>query len=126
MFDPGTWAFQSSQDAPVTIEVLGPTTIDVESFNGNVTVRADPLLTVATLRVTREAVHGHGRKDEALASLPQIQVSHEIVPGNMGQVVRIRTSTTHAEPHFQRGRRLRQGRTKMRMSSFMATCGLAI
>ncbi len=30
MFDPGTWAFQSSQDAPVTIEVLGPTTIDVE------------------------------------------------------------------------------------------------
>jgi len=52
--------------------------------------------------IRRVAIHGAGRQEEAEASLSQIDYIVEVVPGDLGQVLRIRTFTTHAEPHFQR------------------------
>jgi hypothetical protein len=81
---------------------LAPIAIDVQSFNGRVEVEADSGLEQGEVSITREAVHGWKRTGEAEASLEAIQTSVEIVPGDRGQLLRVRTSTTHPEPHFQR------------------------
>ncbi len=93
---------QSSTDATIELEVLGPIEINVESFGGDVIIDVDEELTTAKVTIRRVALHGAGRLDEAEASLSQIDYTVEIVPGDLGQVLRIRTFTTHAEPHFQR------------------------
>lgn len=93
---------QSSKDVPIELEVLGPIAIDVESFGGDVIINVDEDMTAARVTITRVAIHGAGRKEEAEASLAQIDYIIEVVPGDLGQVLRIRTFTTHAEPHFQR------------------------
>lgn len=93
---------QSSTDEPIELEVLGPIEINVESFGGDVIINVDEELSAAKVTITRVAIHGTGRKEEAEASLSQIDYIVEIVPGDLGQVLRIRTFTTHAEPHFQR------------------------
>ncbi|MCH8823650.1 MAG: hypothetical protein IH984_09105 [Planctomycetes bacterium] len=93
---------QRSIDEPIVLQVLGPIEINVESFGGDVIINVDEELTAAKVTITRVAVHGAGRKEEAEASLSQIDYTVEIVPGDLGQVLRVRTFTTHAEPHFQR------------------------
>jgi hypothetical protein len=93
---------QHISDEPVAIDVAGPVMVDVESFGGDVTVIADPELTEAVITVTRRAIHGLGRVEEASASLEQIDYAIEVVPGALGQILLVRTSTTHGEPHFQR------------------------
>ncbi|MCH7604180.1 MAG: DUF4097 family beta strand repeat protein [Planctomycetes bacterium] len=89
-------------ETSLTLEVAGPVTIDVESFNGDVFVRADESLTRATVRFIREARHGAGRYDEAAQSLGDITCRASIVPGDLGETLQVRTATTHPEPHFQR------------------------
>lgn len=93
---------KSTRDAPIDFEVDGPVTLDVESFNGDVTVKCDPSLAIGRVRVTRVATHGAGRKGEAKGSLSTIEYSAELVPGEVGQMLQVRTWTTDAEPHFQR------------------------
>ena len=96
------FAGQYSTDAPIVLEVQGPIEIDVDSFGGDVIIDVDEELTAAKVTIKRVAIHGPGREEEAEASLSQIGYTVEIVPGDLGQVLRIRTFTTHAEPHFQR------------------------
>ncbi len=89
-------------DDRIVVQVGQPIEIDVDSFNGDVIIRADAELTEATVRVQRVATHGVKRSGEAKDSLVDIDYSVEIVAGNLGQVLQIRTWTTHAEPYFQR------------------------
>jgi len=92
----------AAEDQPIILDVLGPVAVDVESFNGDVTIIADPKLEQAHLTFTRRATHGFQRQEEAEASLPEIGYSAELVPGELGQVLRVRTSTTSTEPHYHR------------------------
>ncbi|MHC4415910.1 MAG: DUF4097 family beta strand repeat-containing protein [Planctomycetota bacterium] len=101
-WNPDSWSYRTDTDDPITLQVAAPVAIDVESFNGNVVINADELLTALTVTVTREARHGYGRKDEADASLAEIDYTVELVPGKLGQILEIRTWSTHAEPYFQR------------------------
>ena len=89
-------------ESSLTLDVAGCVTIDVESFNGDVVVRADASLSRATVRFVRVALHGAGRGVEASQSLEAITCRASIVPGNLGQTLQVRTSTSHPEPHFQR------------------------
>ncbi|MCH8342538.1 MAG: DUF4097 family beta strand repeat protein [Planctomycetes bacterium] len=99
---PDTWSYHKAEDQPIVLEVARPVAIDVESFNGDVIITADDQLTNATVSILREATHGYRRKEEAQASLAEIDYSLALVPGEFGQVLQVRTWTTHAEPHFQR------------------------
>ena len=89
-------------DHPIYFKIPGPIAIDVESFNGDVRIRVVPDLDTGVLTFSRRAVHGFGRTDDAKLSLRQIHCEAGIVPGELGQVLQIRTTTTHAEPHYQR------------------------
>lgn len=99
---PSNWSNRQVVDEPVLFNVAGPLEIDVESFNGDVVIQGKPELTHAQLTVVREAVHGHQRVDEARASLGEMSFSAEVIPGELGQRLQVRTQTTHAEPHFHR------------------------
>ena len=100
--NPNDWSNRGSVDEPILLDVAGPIAVDVESFSGDVYIEGDPSLTQARVTIVREALHGHGRTDEARVSLGDIQSSVELAPGELGQTVRIRTHTSNAEPHFQR------------------------
>jgi DUF4097 and DUF4098 domain-containing protein YvlB len=95
------WDFHRN-DPPLEYAIAGPIAIDIESFNGNVIIRANEELARATVAVTRRSVHGYGRRDEAIAALDEIDVDVQIVPSSLGQQLQIRTSTTNVEPHFLR------------------------
>lgn len=99
---PSTWAYKSTTDDPVPLAVTGPVMVDVESFNGDVTINADPRNTLATVTVRRQATHGWGRAVESDRSLATIQYSANIVPSEFGDLLQIRTWTTGSEPWFQR------------------------
>lgn len=92
----------TSSDQAITFDVAGPVEIDVESFGGDVFITADPRHTVATVQVTRRAVHGGRRHGEARHSLEEINYTVDLVPGDLGQKLQIRTATDHSEPHYQR------------------------
>jgi hypothetical protein len=94
-------AVRTINDPAVALDLGGPVAVDVESFRGDVFVQADPTRP-ASVRFVRQSVHGPMRKDEAIASLEEIQCSVEVTAGELGQVVTVRTGSTHAEPHFQR------------------------
>jgi hypothetical protein len=100
--NPATWADRRIDDEPMIFSGAGPLAIDVESFNGDVMITADSRLTQTTVQVVRESVHGYKRSKEGKESLVDIAWSAEIVPGELGQALKIRTSTTNAEPYFQR------------------------
>jgi DUF4097 and DUF4098 domain-containing protein YvlB len=101
---PNDWANRGQADDPIVLEVAGPVAIDVQSFNGDivVTATADPKAKQAKVTIVREGTHGFDRAKEAKASLADISYTAEIVPGELGQVLQLRTSTTNIEPHFQR------------------------
>lgn len=94
--------YPTTADRPVQLEVAGPVEIDVESFNGDVFVTADPRSSEAKVQITRRAVHGGNRHGEAKGSLDHIDYTVDVVPGEIGQRIRVRTNTDHAEPHYQR------------------------
>jgi hypothetical protein len=100
--NPNEWANRGTVDEPITFEVSHPIAVDVNSFHGDVMIRADPKLEKATVTIVREAHHGSGRTDEAKQSLAEITATAEIVPGELGQLLQVRALTNHAEPHFQR------------------------
>lgn len=100
--NPNDWSNRGETDEPIVFDVAGPIEIDVQSFGGDVYVQGDPSLTQARVTIAREAVHGHGRVDEARQSLREIESSAELVPAELGQTLQVRTRTVNAEPHFQR------------------------
>ncbi len=100
--NPNNWANRSIVDADVPVDTQGPVQIDVDSFNGDVIVQADPALSMGKVTIVRESVHGYGREKEGSSSLDDITYSVEVVPGDLGQALQIRTHTTNAEPHYQR------------------------
>lgn len=89
-------------DPPTVLETSGPLGIDVETFNGDVIIDVDDRRKEATVTIVREAVHGYLRQKEATASLAEIRYTIDLVPGDLGPVLEIRTWTEHPEPHFQR------------------------
>jgi hypothetical protein len=100
--NPNDWANRGLIDEPVMLDVAGPVEIDVESFSGDVYILGDPSLTQARVTIAREALHGHGRVDEARHSLGDIQSTATLVPGELGQSLQVRTQTSNGEPHYQR------------------------
>lgn len=88
-------------DEPIVMELAAPVAIDVQSFNGDVIVEAGPEFPVATVQVVRRAKHGYMRQEEAEESLEQITYIVGLVPGELGQVLQVKTSTDHPEPYFQ-------------------------
>ena len=100
--DPHNWANRSLVDEPVFLDVIGPVAVDVESFGGDVVIRTTTEHNQAKVTVMREGVHGYGRKSEVESSLEHINYTTQIVAGELGQVLQVRTTTTDPEPHFQR------------------------
>ena len=94
--------YRSQMVEPILLSAEGPIAVNVVSFNGDVTVTADPNLPWATIRMKRQATHGFRRHAEAKESLANIQYSARIVPGERGPVLEVRTWTTDKEPWFQR------------------------
>lgn len=92
----------STVDGPFSLAVHGPIEVNVVSFNGDVTVVADPMLRWATIRFKRQGTHGYGRNEEAKSSLDNIKYTARIIEGEHGPVLEVRTWTTDAEPWFQR------------------------
>ncbi len=101
-WDIDTWSYRNAEDDPIILDVGGPISVDVESFNGSVTIKADDKLDKATIRIVREATHGFRRRDEADASLAEIDYAVELIPSQLGHRLAVRTWTIHPEPHFQR------------------------
>ncbi len=87
---------------PIALSAAGPVAVHVVSFNGDVTVIADPNLPWATIRMKRQATHGFRRHADAKESLAGIQYSARIVAGERGPVLEVRTWTSDKEPWFQR------------------------
>jgi DUF4097 and DUF4098 domain-containing protein YvlB len=105
MFPVNSLANRWENDTAQVFDVAGPIAIDIESFNGDVTVQTNPSASTATVKIQREGTHGFSRSKEAKASLGDIQYSVEMAPpgeGGIDPVLTIRTWTTHSEPHFQR------------------------
>jgi hypothetical protein len=100
--DPADWAHRSISDAPVMIDVAGPVAVDVQSFNGDVTLLASDEYAHGEVMIKRVGVHGGKRQEEAKLSLEQIEYSAALEQDPTGPVLRVRTWTGHAEPHFQR------------------------
>ena len=97
----GGCSTQKLVDEPIVMELPAPVAIDVQSFNGDVIIEAGPEFTVATVQVVRRAKHGYMRYQEAEESLEQISYIVGLVPGELGQVLQVKTATDHPEPHFQ-------------------------
>ena len=90
------WGAVLSEDDPVSFPITSPVAVDVDSFNGDVIVTADPRLTVAQIILRREATHGFDRKKEAKASLAQIvgqrlvsvlQKADSVLDGKAGDLI---------------------------------------
>lgn len=98
--------FAGGASARETTEIkVGPVVnVDVELFAGDVTIRAaDEDSEYAELTVTRKAVHGIGRNDEAEASIAQIRQDLSVTQLSPERtLLRITGITGHAEPWYQR------------------------
>lgn len=75
---------------------------DIELFQGDVVIEADPSLKELKVSMTRESHHGVTRVNEAKDALEAIGASAETVDDERGRTLRIRASTTHPEQHFQK------------------------
>jgi len=88
-------------DSPQRFEMTGPVSVDVESFNGDVTVEVDPRATDIRFQVERESIHGMFRGGDAAAALKGIEYEAHMATGELGPVFKVRTWTTTPEPHLQ-------------------------
>lgn len=102
LFQPDSWGYRQTIDNPISIKVPKPVEVDIESFSGNVKVRLDRSVETGTLWVVREATHGSGRDKNTGGTRDDIQYTYEIVPGELGPVLKIRAWTEHGKPRFQR------------------------
>lgn len=95
------FSYRKANDAPMIVPVSGPVAIDIESIGGDIDIEVNDELPHAVIEFTRVAMHGFGRKDEAIESLDAIETSVELRTGDLGQILAIRTGTVHDEDHFQ-------------------------
>lgn len=94
------FAEHSRMDEPMSLSVRGPVEVDVENFAGNVEIEIDDSRESAIVQVKRVAAYGFGRKEEAKASLSAIEWDAEIVSGELGPVLQVRTRSKGMEPHM--------------------------
>jgi hypothetical protein len=98
--------FAGGASARETTEVkVGPVVdVEIDLFAGDVTIEAtEDDAEYAELTVTRKAVHGIGRNDEAEASIGQIRQDLSVTqPSAERTLMRITGITGHAEPWYQR------------------------
>ena len=98
--------FAGGASARETTEVkVGPVVdVEIDLFAGDVTIEAaENDAEYAELTVTRKAVHGIGRNDEAEASIGQIRQDLSVTqPSAERTLMRITGITGHAEPWYQR------------------------
>ena len=75
---------------------------DIESFNGDVMIEADPKAKEMSVSWLRESKHGANRGSEARAALSDITADVQTVDDEHGRTIVIRITTTNPEPHFLR------------------------
>ena len=96
--------FAGGASARETTEVkVGPVVdVEIDLFAGDVTIEAaENDAEYAELTVTRKAVHGIGRNDEAEASIGQIRQDLSVTqPSAERTLMRITGITGHAEPWY--------------------------
>lgn len=97
----GGCSTQKMADDPIVLELAAPVAVDVQLFNGDVIIEANPEYEQATVQVVRRARHGYMRMHEAEESLDLIDYSVGLAPGELGQVLQVRARTAHVEPHYQ-------------------------
>jgi hypothetical protein len=92
----------SIDDPRIVVATNGPVDIDLESFGGTVLVEAVPGLKNTIIEPVRHANHGHLRRDEAEASLDQMDYVVELIPGDLNrETVRVVATSDDLEEHFQ-------------------------
>src|SRR5262245_51431768 len=65
--NPNDWNNRSIADQPLMLELVGPISVDVGTFAGDVVIEADPDRTNGEVTIVREAIHGFGRSKEGKA-----------------------------------------------------------
>lgn len=92
-----------SYDEPVELRTDGPLAVDVESFSGDVVVRADRKSERTVVEVRRVSTHGLGRMMESADALDDAAWTASLEPrAGGGETLVVRTSTPNVEAHFQR------------------------
>ena len=83
------------------LELVGPVSVRVESFAGDVTIRtsAEP----ARVTVDREALHATNRSTDAVTALETIQWTTDIDQGERGPQLVVRVTSSSKESHLLRG-----------------------
>lgn len=94
---------QGSKDEAIVFPGRTVIAVDVETFNGDVRVIADPRATSTTVTIEREGTHGFMRFGDSKSSLDHIEATAQLLPGDLGPTLRVRVTTTDPEPFFQRG-----------------------
>jgi len=95
-----------STSEQLSIDIFEPIDVQVHNFAGDVVLRGrhgEGGTKGGSLSITRRAIHGFGRDDEAEASLADITIRHElreVLPGRF--LLTIDCTTSHEEPWFQR------------------------
>lgn len=92
----------SSSDDPVRFQLTEPIGLEVDSFGGDVFVEVDERRTDVKLTVTRQALHGFGRRDAGKAAVDSIDYRTEIINTERGKVMRIVTTTNDDQPELLR------------------------
>lgn len=75
--------------------------IEIDSFGGDVVIKADPKAETASIEATRWGTHGYGRRDESEASLDSITVSYAVEDRPEGKTIVVKATSTAPEPWFQ-------------------------
>ena len=100
--NPDSLSYKSEYDQPRLLAVTGPVAVDVASFNGDVSIVVDPRVPYGSVRVRRRATHGYGRGSEAEEALEHIQYTIDVVHGESGPLLKVKTWTDDVEPYVLR------------------------
>ncbi len=92
----------SSSDDPVRFQLTEPIGLEVDAFAGDVSVEVDERRTDVKLTVTRQALHGFGRREAGNAAVDSIDYHTEIINTERGKVMRIVTTTSDDQPELLR------------------------
>jgi hypothetical protein len=88
-------------DEPVELKTTGALAVEVESFGGDVTIRADRKVDRTFVEVRRVATHGLGRWMESREALDDAGWTATLQPRlGGGETLFIRTNTPNPEKHF--------------------------
>jgi hypothetical protein len=88
-------------DEPIELRTTGALAVDVDSFSGDVTVRADRKVDRTYVEVRRVSNHGLGRWNESREALDDAGWTATLEPrSGGGEALAIRTNTPNPERHF--------------------------